>query len=148
MPPAGIVFATNDPGAGTSTPASPPASIPGGVLLALTSGAVGGVATASGSNPIAYRDVYDRIYGKGPSLAISERLVGLAILGQVSTLAPMDSGDAMASLGASGLEPTGWWQPLRNARQAMSQLPAPGAMPRTEVTVSDPAPDPALGDEE
>jgi hypothetical protein len=90
---------------GASNPVEPPASIPSSVYVALGAGSVGGGTNIGNLNTP--RDLYDRLYGQEPALALNDRVVGLAILSQVSTT----SGSSFAAA-REGQDLQGWWQNL------------------------------------
>jgi hypothetical protein len=88
------VIAANYSLAGNTTNTIAPAgnsSIPASIYVALSAGPVGGFTGNSNGNLSVTTDIYDRIYGQGPALALSERFLGLAILSQISMSAPVET---------------------------------------------------------
>jgi len=133
----GIIAASNPFGEGalSAAAASGTSNIPAGVFVALGAGSVGGFSGANlgstGSSP----DLYDRIYGQGPSLALSERLVGLAILSQIGTAANVDVTQPSPTVGADRQNLPGWWQNVLRVRGQEAGPPsaenAASGLPRT-----------------
>jgi hypothetical protein len=129
--------ATNRPGPSpTTTAPSPGTSIPASVYVALGAGPVGGVVAQPGSAACPPRDVYERVFGQGPTRALSERLASLAILGQVGAMGGPESTEASAAQ-----EFAGWWRTLQRLADASLRLaPAQAVLSSAPLLFDGPAP--------
>jgi hypothetical protein len=106
-----IVLANKDTAASPTVTLPPVANaVPTGVFVALGNGPAGGTGSPAGTNASSPRDVYDRVYAVGPALALSERMIGLAILSQIGTAANGDSAEPALTLSAGNQSLPAWWQ--------------------------------------
>jgi len=142
----GIVPASNVVGSGAGNSVAPSGNnnVPTAVYAALGTGSVGGFLVTNNGSPSAYQDLYDRIYGQAPALALSERLLGLAILSQVGTTTHVDVSEPVlppASTDTQTLKT--WWQSLLRlggqdagppaATSMQSTLPATSGVLKADV---------------
>jgi hypothetical protein len=99
---------TNVSGATSAAPPAGSTNIPASIYVALGAGPVGGFTGVSGGNLTVTADVYDRIYGQAPALALSERFMGLAVLSQIGTASHVDVSEPTGpAAGDRATQPTG-----------------------------------------
>jgi hypothetical protein len=93
------------------------------VYLALATGPVGAVNGPGAAASNAALDTYDRVIGQGPALAYAERLLGVAVLTQVTPGPNGENGEFATAGRATGAVFQQWWQALQG-------LPSPGSRPQ------------------
>jgi hypothetical protein len=109
-----IVAASNPSASELTSIAAPPGAgnVPTAVFVALGAGSVGGFPGTSSATTTSAPDLYDRIYGQAPALALNERLIGLAILSQIGTATNGDAAEPSRAAGSDRPNLRGWWQNL------------------------------------